>query len=356
MKKWINSLYGQLALLSLLVIALAVVLHLSVMGIFQSTDISMLQRLGMDSKRLLSVASILFTIVKIQGVLCGLLLIIIIARRLVRPVIALDEAAKRVAAGDFTIRLPARKTANELATLTDNFNTMAENLGKVEMLRSGFISDVSHEFKIPLTTISGYARLLRDGCAPEEMDEYADIIMEETIRLSKLVDNILTLNRIERRSVRTQWEAIALDEQVRRALTHFEQAWMSKGIDARFELEEVSIVGYETLLMQVWTNLIDNAIKFTPTGGIIVLSLTRDDDGNGVIFSIRDSGVGIAPGQVDHIFDKFYQADNSRGTEGNGLGLAIVSRIVQIHGGTIRVESSPGEGSVFTVFLKSQPA
>jgi signal transduction histidine kinase len=130
---------------------------------------------------------------------------------------------------------------------------------------------------------------------------------------------------------------------------------MSKGIDARFELEEISIAGYETLLMQVWTNLIDNAIKFTPTGGIIVLSLTRDDDGNGVIFSIRDSGVGIAPGQVDHIFDKFYQADNSRGTEGNGLGLAIVSRIVQIHGGTIRVESSPGEGSVFTVFLKNQP-
>lgn len=306
-----------------------------------------------DGRGLRNLVNLLTTVYCLQVLAGGVVIALITARRIVRPIIVLNNAARRVTAGDFSIRLPYRKAATELTSLTDSFNTMVDKLGKVEMLRSGFISDVSHEFKIPLTTISGYAHLLQGDCSREEAEEYKATIMEESIRLTKLVDNILTLNRLERKTVKLEYDTISVAEQVRRALTLYEPTWSEKGIFVRFELEEVALVGYESLLMQVWTNLIDNAIKFTPEGGIIVISLTSDEEETGIIFSIRDSGPGIAAAQAAHIFDKFYQADNSRGTEGNGLGLAIVNRIVQIHRGDISVESKPGEGSVFTVRAKS---
>lgn len=290
------------------------------------------------------------TIRSLSMVLC-ISVLMVVGRRMVKPVITLEKAARRVASGDFSVRVPSRKPNDELSYLINSFNAMIQELGDVEMFRNSFVSDVSHEFKIPLTSISGYTKLLQADCSPEEQLEYTQTIIEETTHLSTLVDNILTLNRLEKHAVPAEPETVVLAEQIRRALTLYEPIWTTKELDFHFRLEEVTIQGYGTLLMQVWTNLIDNAIKFSNLHSRVDLTLTGVEDG--ARFVISDTGCGIDPQKQKHIFDKFYKADHSRNTDGNGLGLAIARRIVEIHGGTITVESQPGRGSRFTILLRS---
>lgn len=281
--------------------------------------------------------------------LCTLILLHA-GRKFIKPIIVLDNAAKKVAAGDFGVHVPNRHTGGEIRSLIDSFNAMVRELGSVEMFRSTFISDVSHEFKIPLTTISGYSRLLQGECTEEEREEYAAIIMEESRHLSTLVDNILMLNRLEEHPTgAVEMESVDITEQVRRALTHFESRWTEKKIAMTFSLQEVSAHVNGVLLMQVWTNLIDNAVRFSPEGGAITITLCREADG--VAFRIADEGAGMDEAAQRRIFDKFYKADHARNSEGNGLGLAIVRRIVEIHAGSVAVESAPGKGSLFTVCL-----
>jgi len=293
------------------------------------------------------------TVWRIMLVLAGTYVITAHVRATIIPIYSLDNEMRNAADGRFDIRVPDAGDTAELLSLQASFAVITDELRRVEKLRSGIIHDVSHEFKIPLTTISGYARIIHDSCGDNEIKEYSATIMGDIGRLTKLVDNILTLNRLDRHS-QLEIEAIQLDEQIRRVLAVYEPAWRKKRVDFRVELEEVVVIGYGGLLMQIWTNLVDNAVKFTPEGGTVDIELENDALSEGIVFTIRDSGDGIGPGQVRHIFESFFQADNSRGTEGNGLGLAIVSRIVQIHGGTIAVKSKSGEGATFTVKLPCQ--
>lgn len=282
------------------------------------------------------------------SVLLGTTVAAIAGRTMTDPIQKLDEATKRVAAGDFSLQL-ANPYRDEIGSLVNSFNIMTRELASVEMLRSDFVSDISHEFKTPLTAIEGYAKLLADEQDPDERNEYVQIIVEETGRLSALAQNILTMNKLEKGNIPAQRERVCIDEQIRRALALCESKWSAKQLELELDLCKVEIGGVEPLLMQVWTNLIDNAIKFSPQGGKIRITLLRA--GRKCIFKIQDEGPGIPQRDLGHIFSKFYKGDKSRGSDGNGLGLSIARRVVEIHGGGIRAENTPQGGACFTITL-----
>ncbi len=281
--------------------------------------------------------------------LIGLIAAMIGGYRLLVPVRMLDEATRKVAAGDFTVRIPAPKRMDEIGSLIESFNTMTRELGSVEMLRSNFISDISHEFKTPLTAIEGYAKLLEGDCSPEERREYVGTITDETRRLSVLVANILMINRLDKGNIPSERHPVRIDEQIRHALALCEAGWTGKNLELDLELDEIYFAGYESLLMQVWANLIDNAVKFSPDGGRISLALHQK--GERVVFVICNDGDNIPEESRPHLFEQFYKADPSRGGEGNGLGLSIVKRVAELHGGEASVENLPGSGVRFTIFL-----
>ena len=238
---------------------------------------------------------------------------------------------------------------DEIGSLIESFNTMTRELGSVEMLRSNFISDISHEFKTPLTAIEGYAKLLEGDCSPEERREYVGTITDETRRLSVLVANILMINRLDKGNIPSERHPVRIDEQIRHALALCEAGWTGKNLELDLELDEIYFAGYESLLMQVWANLIDNAVKFSPDGGRISLALHQK--GGRVVFVICNDGDNIPEESRPHLFEQFYKADLSRGGEGNGLGLSIVKRVAELHGGEVSVENLPGSGVRFTIFL-----
>lgn len=281
--------------------------------------------------------------------LIGLIAAMIGGYRLLVPVRMLDEATRKVAAGDFTVRIPAPKRMDEIGSLIESFNTMTRELGSVEMLRSNFVSDISHEFKTPLTAIEGYAKLLEGDCSPEERREYVGTITDETRRLSVLVANILMINRLDKGNIPSERHPVRIDEQIRHALALCEAGWTGKNLELDLELDEIYFAGYESLLMQVWANLIDNAVKFSPDGGRISLALHQK--GERVVFVICNDGDNIPEESRPHLFEQFYKADLSRGGEGNGLGLSIVKRVAELHGGEASVENLPGSGVRFTIFL-----
>ncbi len=227
---------------------------------------------------------------------------------------------------------------------------MAAELAATEILQTDFVSNVSHEFKTPITAIEGYATLLHgDEHLTAEQSEYAHKILFNTRRLSGLVGNILLLSKLDNQSIPSRREKYRLDEQLRQAIVSLEPKWTEKNIDFDAELEDVTYSGNEQLLFHVWLNLLDNAVKFSPAGGCITVRLGAGKEG--VTVTIADQGAGISEDERKRIFDKFYQADSSHKDEGNGLGLALVSRIVAIHGGAIAVENNNGAGCTFTVSL-----
>ena len=279
---------------------------------------------------------------------------IIMSRFFLRPVTRLGRAMERVAAGDFTVRLDNPGALGEMRDSYAHFNTMTRALAATETLQSDFISNVSHEFKTPINAIEGYASLLQDHHqSPEEQETYIEKILFNTRRLSTLTGNILLLSKINNQSIRPQRTAYRLDEQIRQAIVALEQKWTEKNIDFDVELDKVTYSGYESLLLHVWSNFIDNAIKFDPQGGMICLRLRQT--GDEVVFTIDDNGPGVAPEEQKRIFHKFYQSDSSREMSGNGLGLALVKQIVEFSGGTVSVENLPEAGCRFTVRLPMQP-
>ncbi|WP_101910603.1 ATP-binding protein [Marasmitruncus massiliensis] len=282
------------------------------------------------------------------SVLGGSFIAVVAGRKMTGPIRKLNDATRRVAAGEFSLQLknPYR---DEIGSLINSFNIMTRELASVEMLRSDFVSDISHEFKTPLTAIEGYAKLLVDETDPDERRGYVQIITEETQRLSTLAQNILTLNKLEKGNIPVQRSRVCIDEQIRRALTLCESKWSAKLLELELELDEAEIEGLEPLLMQVWTNLIDNAIKFSAEGKKIWITLVNAD--RHTIFRIQDEGPGIPEIDRNHIFEKFYKGDKSRGSDGNGLGLSIVRRVVEMHNGTISVENREQGGTCFTVTL-----
>ena len=266
------------------------------------------------------------------------------------PISRLSRAMKEVAGGNFRVHVETKSVFRDIRDSFDSFNLMVSELNATETLQTDFISNVSHEFKTPINAIEGYASLLQDSELPREQQaQYVGKIIFNTKRLSDLVGNILLLSKVNNESIRPKANTYRLDEQIRQSIFALERKWTEKSIDLDIEMDEVEYCGYEGFMMHVWTNLIDNAIKFDSYGGSIRLRLKKD--GERVRFTVSDTGPGIAPKEQSRIFTKFYQVDSSHKEEGNGLGLALVKRIVTSSGGNISVESEPGAGATFTVEL-----
>ncbi|MDR2607406.1 MAG: HAMP domain-containing histidine kinase [Treponema sp.] len=270
----------------------------------------------------------------------------------------LSEAARKIAAGDFSIRIdPIRRDGKKdfMEVMFEDFNTMAEKLATIETLKTDFIANVSHEIKTPLSVIQGYAAALQsESLTADERREYAGNIIEATKKLTGLVTNILKLNRLENQGIIPGAIPYNLSEQLRRCAVAFEEFWEQKNISFDVDLEEATVCYDENMMEIVWNNLFSNAIKFTNTGGGISVRLKTENlpSERWAVVSVSDTGCGMDESTQKRIFDKFYQGDTSHTLEGNGLGLALVKKTVEILGGSVTVESSPGKGSVFTVYLK----
>ena len=270
-----------------------------------------------------------------------------------RPVKKIREGIEGITAGDLSVRIDKQGIGNtyQYGAIIDGINQMVEELGSVETLRTDFISNVSHEMKTPIAVLQNYATLLQiSDLSEENKKDYTDRIIQETQRLSSLITNILKLNKLENQQIFPLQERYDLTEQLCECMLAFEDLWERKELKIRNDLEDsVEITGDREMLALVWNNLIANAIKFTPAGGTIGVSVLGQP--KGAVVKISDTGCGMDAATARNIFKKFYQGDTSHTTQGNGLGLALASRIVNIHGGTITVESMPGKGSVFTVTL-----
>lgn len=289
---------------------------------------------------------ILFLVMLNIEVLCPLL----ITRQLVRPLDKLNRASSKLAQGNFAVDLAYDGKIAELETLFANMQEMTAELASVETLRADFVSNVSHEFKTPLTAIEGYATLIQNPDLTDgERAEYAACILNSTRRLSSLVSNILMLSRLENQRFAPEISTYRLDDQICRILLEQEPVWSARGIEFDMNLEETTYTGAEQLLYHVWANLINNAVKYSPDGGSIQVSLKREQAK--IVFSIADQGPGIRPQDQKHIFEKFYQADTAHKKEGNGLGLAQVKKIADLLGGSVHVHSDGTHGSTFVVEL-----
>ena len=271
-----------------------------------------------------------------------------------RPVKIITEATERIMQGDFSVRVrPMHGAGMEgFNRIGMAINAMAAELAGTETLRTDFIANVSHELKTPLAVMGNYATMLqRPGITEDEKNEYAKAISEAARKLAQLITNILKLNKLENQQIFPQPKEFDLSEQLCECLLVFEDAWEAKNLEIETDIEEdVRIKSDPELLSLVWNNLISNAVKFTPDGGTIGLSLKTED--SSVVVQVRDTGCGMKPEVGQHIFEKFYQGDTSHATQGNGLGLALVKRVVDILSGEIGVQSIYGEGSTFTVKFK----
>ena len=269
--------------------------------------------------------------------------------RFLRQIYELVNATKEVAAGNFNIRMGSGST-REIDIITKSFNEMVKELSTIETLRSDFISNISHEFKTPISSIRGFARgLKKDTLTDEQRNEYLDIIISESERLTRLSSNVLLLSRLESTEKVFEEAAYSLDEQIRRTVLLLEPQLQKKRIEVDVALETVLIIANEEMLSHLWINLLGNAIKFSPYGGTV--KITLGTVGEEAVVTISDSGIGMNDNVKKRIFDKFYQEDQSRATEGNGLGLSLVKRILELENGEIEVDSELGKGTCFTVSL-----
>ncbi len=272
-----------------------------------------------------------------------------------RPVKKIIAAAEQITKGNYDARVPKlclSHQANGMDEIAECFNKMAEELSGTETLQTDFIANVSHELKTPLAVMQNYGTLLQSpDLSEEERVKYAKSITDASRRLADLVTNILKLNKLENQQIYPAVKKYELNEQLCECLLNFENVWEDKDIEIDTELgESIFIDADAELLSLVWNNLISNAFKFTEKGGTVSVSLTAE--GSFVIVRVSDTGCGITPEVGKHIFDKFYQGDTSHATQGNGLGLALVKRVVDIMQGEISVESVPGKGSTFTVKIR----
>ena len=266
-----------------------------------------------------------------------------------RPIQQIIDAINRLAAGDFSVRLDLKKPP-EIAELADSFNLMAEELGHTELLRTDFVNNFSHEFKTPIVSIKGFAEMMKHtDLTDEKRDEYLDIVIDETARLSKLSTNILNLSKVENQTILENQTNVNVGEQIRKNIILLQNKWEQKNLNLLLDIQDVDVFGNKDMLGQIWFNIIENAIKFAPHSDDITIELRSDT--NRVIFTIANGGKPIPPQQLPYIFNKFYQGDTSHQTTGNGIGLALVKRIVILHHGTIGCRSDKKSGTVFTITL-----
>jgi signal transduction histidine kinase len=272
-----------------------------------------------------------------------------------RPVKRINESLEKITKGDFTVNikpLMAPTGYSEFNPIIDQINTMTKELASVETLKTDFISNVSHEIKTPLSVIQNYATMLQSPhLSEEERMEYAGAVSRASKRLSSLISNILKLNKLENQTLSLKKDKFFLSEQLCECLLQFEELWNEKEIEIETELDDsICIMADRELLSLVWNNLFSNALKFTPEKGKVRLRLYIE--GDRAVTEVSDTGCGIDEETGRHIFDKFYQGDTSHATNGNGLGLALVKRVMDMTGGEIGVKSQVGKGSTFTVKLK----
>lgn len=270
------------------------------------------------------------------------------------PMHKLAEATNRVAHGDFSVYVPAihiMEKRDYLDVMIMDFNKMVEELGSIETLKTDFVSNVSHEMKTPIAIIKNYAELLQaDHITDERRREYAENIEGTAVRLSDLISNILRLNKLENQKIVPETEPYDVCRQLCECILRFEESWDDKELELETEIENTALVNADENLMElVWNNLFSNAIKFTEPGGKITIKQTSD--GGFVKVTVADTGCGMDKDSIKHIFDKFYQGDTSHSKQGNGLGLALVKRVMELSDGDIQVLSEQGKGSAFIVTL-----
>lgn len=272
-----------------------------------------------------------------------------------RPVKRIINATEKIASGDFNTRLEITHTYdkyNEFDIIMENLNIMASELSKSEILKSDFISNISHEIKTPLTVIQGYGALLQDeNLDVIERKKYSKTLTQATKRLSDLVANILKLNKLENQAISPEYEKINLTDKIAEIVVSYEDIIENKGVALECDFDEVDLISCESYIEIIFNNLLSNAIKFTEKNGKISISLKAIE--NGAIIKVSDTGCGISQDTGKRIFEKFYQGDTSHAREGNGLGLALVKRVIDIMGGEISVTSELNKGSDFTVVLRN---
>jgi len=284
------------------------------------------------------------------SILLGAIIAAFVGKLIIRPIqnisIAFDELSK----GNFSVKVPEDEKIAEIREMSQHFNAMVYDLSHVETLRNDFVVNVSHEFKTPLAAIEGYATLLQNPALTEEQHEhYIDKILDNSRKLSNLSSSILMLSKLENQETVLNNQEFRLDEQIRKVILRLENRWTEKSIEFDMDLPKQMYYGSEPLLEQVWSNILDNAIKHSPHGGIIHVGIQQE--ATQLAIQIADQGFGMTEDVQKHIFEKFYQGDSSRKAEGNGLGLALVKQIIDLCKGHITVESVPGQGSTFWVIL-----
>lgn len=292
---------------------------------------------------------VIFGFILLVNLFIGTVLAILGGDYLLKPIRELSKATREVAVGNYSIQIKPRGPG-EVYRLGVSFNAMTRELASVETLRNDFINSISHEFKTPIVSIRGFAKRLKKGTlSDQEKDEYLDIIISETERLTSLAGSVILMSKLESTERQVEKAPFPLDEQLRKALLLLEPQFEKKGIRLEIDLASTLVTSNEELLHHVWINLLENAVKFSPQDASLFISL--QNDGRNAMVCIRDQGIGMEDEVVKHIFDKFYQGDTSRLTAGSGLGLSLVKKILELCGGSITVESAHGKGSAFTVSL-----
>lgn len=285
----------------------------------------------------------------VVSVITGTIIALIVSRKPLAPLTEIMDAADKITEGDYSVRIRPRGP-EQLHQLGEKFNRMAAELEHVEIMRNDFIQNFSHEFKTPIVSICGFAKALKwNDLTENEKTEYLDIIIDESQRLSDLATNVLYLSKIEKQTILSGRTSFNLCEQIRLVVALLDKKLEQKNLILEMDSDEIFYTGNPAMLRQVWINLLDNAIKFSPKGGRIKITVRETTEG--IQTAITDKGNGMSKEVMAHIFDKFYQGDTSRSTVGNGLGLTIVKKIIDLHGGKIEVFSSE-QGSSFYVLLK----
>jgi signal transduction histidine kinase len=292
----------------------------------------------------------------IVSLLIGIVLSAVMSHIMVKHVSRLIDKMNHLASGDFKTRLEFGKPLCDHPTvreITESFNQMAEELEHTEMLRGDFINNFSHEFKTPIVSIAGFTKLIKKGKLSEEQKaEYLDIIEEESLRLSDMATNVLNMTKIENQTILTDITTFNLSEQIRSCVLLLEKRWSGKNLELSLEFDEHEICACEELLKQVWINLLDNAIKYSPEYGMIVIKIR--EEGAFYHISIANSGIEIPQEKQQKIFEKFYQADESHSSPGNGIGLSIVKSVIDLHGGQVSAECKNGITTFHVNIAKEQ--
>jgi len=338
----------------LLLISLLVFLILVAAVLLAVAGVVVLVNLGVITELTENTADIndLLFFMSIISLIIGMVLTAVLGSAFMGPINRLVNLMNRLASGDYSARLTfggvirAHPTFREVE---DSVNTMAQELENTEMLRSDFINNFSHEFKTPIVSIAGFAKLLNRGnLSAAQQKEYLQVIEEESMRLSYMATNVLNLTKVENQTILTDVSEFNLSEQIRSCILLLESEWDKKDLELQLEFGEHRIRANEEMLKQVWINLLDNAVKYAPPGHTVRVRILETE--TGLTIDVMNTGSEIPPEHQKRIFNKFYQADESHATQGNGIGLAIVKRIVELHKGTVSV-TSESDVTVFTVKL-----